>query len=216
MLSRLDHGSAITLRHELLEAVQSKFKAPRDDLVWPTFASRPSRPSQVEPNEDILDDEDRPFWTGVVQRHQVGTLYELDAAIPMPANWSVVSITVTEDLTKLFVTRHRTGHAPLVFSLPLDRHGRRDDGEEDFSFTDAIDELQNIIARCEETGKSAKDVDGKEGRAAWWTERRDLDKRMAELLGNVEFCWLGAFKVCFFCLNLPRQLVGLTGVSCGL
>ncbi|CDZ96287.1 Regulator of spindle pole body duplication [Phaffia rhodozyma] len=194
----LDHNSSTTLRHELLEAIQSKSKAPRDDLVWPVFVeSSTSSAAALKTKNEPFQDEDDIYWSQVARRYQDEPLYELDLSIPLPTNWSVINISVTEDLTKLFVTRHRTGLSPLVFSLPLDRHGKREDEEEHFSFTDAIEELEDIVNQSKETGKQAKEIEEREGRAAWWAMRRDLDKRMEELLGNLEFCWLGAFKSIF-------------------
>lgn len=113
----------------------------------------------------------------------------------MPPDWSVVTINVTDDQSTLFISRHRQGSEPLVFCLPLDRQGRRDGDDETFTFLNAKEELEEIISMSNDGAKNAKGVEGKEGRAAWWAERRDLDKRMEELLSNIEFCWLGAFKV---------------------
>ena len=37
--------------------------------------------------------------------------------------------------------------------------------------------------------------DDNEARAAWWRRRAELDARLKNLLGNIEFCWFGVFKV---------------------
>ena len=34
-----------------------------------------------------------------------------------------------------------------------------------------------------------------QAKIAWWDSRKQLDQRMKDLVENIEFCWLGAFKV---------------------
>ena len=45
--------------------------------------------------------------------------------------------------------------------------------------------------------------DDRDAKAAWWAERKQLDLRMKGLVENIEFCWLGAFKVCLFSSTTP-------------
>lgn len=85
-----------------------------------------------------------------------------------------------------------------MFCLPL--KGRREsEDDEQLGFEDALDELREIIQASDEVTRSAVHLDKncKRARAKWWAERSALDKRMKELLDNIEFCWLGAFKVGF-------------------
>jgi separase len=48
-----------------------------------------------------------------------------------------------------------------------------------------------------ENGKRATQIanQSKSIRSEWWAERSALDERLKILLENIEFCWLGAFKV---------------------
>ena len=209
-------SAAITLQRELIEAIDCKFtNIDHDDLQWPpltpisitTLAEdrTPESPLARERREistDEASDSDdelplRTYWRAVKDKHAAngfiaGNISDLDT---LPPDWSVVSINVTEDRNTMFVSRHQRGHEPLVFCLPLDRQGRREGEEDLFTFDAASEELAEIIRCSDEGARSAKHVEGREGKAAWWAERKQLDKRMEELLGNMEFCWLGAFKV---------------------
>jgi len=116
----------------------------------------------------------------------------------LPANWTVVNIGVTEDKSTMFITRQRAGKEPLMFYLPL--KGRRENDEDQhLTFDDALRELREIISLSDEGTRQAVNVmsDDPEGRTAWWNARIALDKRLETLLEDIEFCWLGAFKVSF-------------------
>jgi separase len=114
----------------------------------------------------------------------------------LPDHWAVVSINVTEDRNTMFVSRHQKGRNPIVFTLPLDRQGKREGEEDDmFTFETAVEQMTAIINESNDNARSAKTVDSQAGRMAWWAKRHELDKRLQELLANLEYCWLGAFKV---------------------
>lgn len=100
----------------------------------------------------------------------------------------------------MFVSRQRPKAEPLVFCVPLERHNRHEDDDDDderFTYHDAVTELGNIIRESNEGTTRAQLVKGmdREAKAEWWATRAALDKRMQLLLDNIEFCWLGAFKV---------------------
>lgn len=140
-------------------------------------------------------------WQSVRSRHASlsfdGTdSFNLDT---IPSDWAVISINVTEDRNTMFISRHQKSHEPLVFCLPLDRQGRREGEEEEdiFTFEAASQELKDIIERSDQGSRVSKDVgNDKRAKIAWWDERYSLDRRMGELVSNMENCWLGAFKVC--------------------
>jgi separase len=192
-------NAAVTLHRELLEAIECKYaKVDHDDLKWPALTGNGSTSSVAEESDEDEDQPLRTHWEAVRDKHVSATVsaetYDLS---PLPVDWALVSINITEDRNTMFVSRHQRGHEPLVFCLPLDRQGRRE-GEEEadlFAFDTAVNELDDIIRCSNESARSAKGVDTKEGKVAWWAERRALDKRMEELLLNLEFVWLGPFKV---------------------
>ncbi|KAJ6525608.1 peptidase family C50-domain-containing protein [Mycena capillaripes] len=220
----LDVSTAITLSREMLEAIQHKFPSLTavDDLQWP-LASRSGSPisrtqstvpsrfprrnscgSELDVSDDEVDDDERSlqdYWESVRSKYQsqapdISTLSASQMS-GLPQNWTVVHISVTDDKSTLFVTRQYGGNAkttPLVFCVPL--RGRRDDEEDEhLTFEDALREFNDIVKLSDEGTRGAVHIkDDPEARSRWWKERTALDARMRELLENIEFCWLGAFK----------------------
>lgn len=141
---------------------------------------------------------DRDYWLRVAERHSY-TSASSDMQTPeardLPPNWTVVTINLSEDCGTLYLSRVQRDRPPLIFSLPLDRQGRREEEDETFTFAKALAELREIIQTSDAIAQDAKNIEGKEGRAGWWNKRKELDTRMKDLLANIEFCWLGAAKV---------------------
>lgn len=178
------------------------------DLEWPTLDGKSLKGNSRAPvtadqdaEEDVTTDPALvEYWNGVRSRHQIrsylspeGPSYDLSV---LPETWAIVSISVTEDRNTMFISRHQNGHDPLVFCLPLDRQSKREGEEEDvFTFDAGILELKTIIELSEECSKRSKLVQTEADKAEWWNTKWQLDERMKELINNVEFCWLGAFKV---------------------
>lgn len=138
------------------------------------------------------------YWQALAKKYQEQPYDSSNLAkpreIPLPANWTVVSISVTEDKNTMFVTRQCANKEPLIFYIPLKE--RRDSEDEEYlGFDDALAELREIIHLSDEGTKEAANVKSREARAGWWANRSALDTRMKQLLDNIEFCWLGAFKV---------------------
>jgi separase len=230
----LDVSTAITLSREMLEAIQHKFPALTmvDDLQWPLvsrsgspisqtqstvpsrFARRDSFGSELDVSDDEVDDEGslQDYWESVRTKYQsqapdISTLSASQMS-GLPQNWTVVHISVTDDKSTLFVTRQHGGNAkaaPLVFCVPL-RGRREDDEDEHLTFEDALREFKDIVKLSDEGTRGAVHIkDDSEARARWWKERTALDTRMRELLENIEFCWLGAFKVSWVLLVFHRR-----------
>lgn len=192
MLAPADLGVAVSLRREMADAVEQKLDRAnrRDDLTWPTIDFSPASASHDD-NQRLLTARER---------------YRLEAAEPilteqplstlLSPTWSVLTLHLTPEHDSLIISRHRHAEEPIVFKLPLDRLARREGEEESaLTFDVAIAELQDIVERNNAGAQNAKLVDGKEQRAAWWAERKELDQRLGDLLQTVEDAWLGAFKV---------------------
>jgi len=223
----LDASSALTLRNEMLEAIQQKFPAlGRDDLAWPSMAedgsTLPTSRTGRRGFDYSSDDEEmngsaslKAYWDSVRRRYQS---YHLNAETllsssssaiaELPSHWTVVHITVTEDKNTLFISRQRGGSPPkepLIFCVPLKgrRDGPGDEDDQHLTFEDAVRELEEIVRLSNETTKVAASIkDDPAARSKWWKERGALDTRLKELLENIEFCWLGAFKVCLGSFSL--------------
>jgi separase len=179
-------------------------------VEWPTLDGsflrngQTTRELDAEAEEDVTTDAALvTFWEDVRTRHQArsflspdGPSYDLSV---LPKTWAIISISVTEDRNTMFISRHQNGHDPLVFCLPLDRQSKREGEEEDvFTFDAGIIELKEIIRLSEECSAAGAGVNTTEGKAAWWATKRALDERLKQMIDNVEFCWLGAFKVGLF------------------
>ncbi|KAF7305053.1 Cysteine peptidase C50 [Mycena kentingensis (nom. inval.)] len=218
----LDVSSAITLSREMLEAVQHKFPPPNmvDDLEWP-LASRQGTPivrekrlapprrnlgfdSDIEVSDDEPDEDEQAlqdYWEYIRAKYQgqapdISTMSASQMA-GIPRNWTVIHIGVTDDRSTLFVTRQYgddTATNPLVFCVPL-KDRREGEQSDHLTFDDAMREFDDIIRLSDEGTRSAINVKDKpEARSLWWKERTALDLRLRELLENIEYCWLGAFK----------------------
>lgn len=146
------------------------------------------------------------YWKTVQARYQA-KLLDKDTlrgsrTESLPSNWTIIHVTLMDDKSTLLLSRQECGEdaaEPLLFCVPL--KGRRDNGtgdeEEHLSFDDAVAEFNEIIRLSNESTKAAVHVkaDDDEARSNWWKGRHELDTRLKELLENIEFCWLGAFKV---------------------
>lgn len=202
-----DGSSAVTLGREMLEAIRSKFPdTSHDDLVWPILSPNgsalpPPIPAKFQNNKDEpnFDGECHEYWKAVSEHHSAAKfdpeLLSRSTAERLPHKWTVVSISVSEDRRTIFVSRRRPHRQPLLFSIPLE--GRREGEEEAITFQGALEEFEEIIRLSDETTRSAEQVTktDRRQRCNWWAERTKLDTRLRELLENIEFCWLGAFKV---------------------
>lgn len=194
-------NAAISLQREMVETIDIKLAGADGDvvMVWPSLSAKESDDS-ADGSSDEEEMERRELhrdWKRMRGRHatQSAVPEPIDLA-PLPPNWAVVSISVTDDRNTLFITRHQNGHQPIVFCIPLDRQGRREneDDEDIFSFDRAVGELQDIIAQNDDSGKVAKTVVLQEAKVAWWQHRIELDARLGRLLQSIEQVWLGAFK----------------------
>jgi separase len=205
------------LKQELLQCIDDKFDSSvSDDLLWQNMSvtGSPVRPSTVRKGALVFTDSDddidesseisnsslKTYWGIVRDRLKSEACDAMSLATShvdsLPHHWTVVSISVTQDRSTLIVSRRRPSHKPLIVYLPLSRQDRRDDSDQDkFTWEMAKEELSSIIAASDETSKNARAAIETEHRRAWWAERSMLDERLKTFLENVEYCWLGVFKV---------------------
>ncbi|KAF8623833.1 hypothetical protein AX15_006159 [Amanita polypyramis BW_CC] len=218
----LDASSAVTLHREMLEAVHHKFLDLRflDDLEWPLITpegkplprptKKPDRSifgtSDGENDDDWNEKEANSYWDYIRQKYQ-SQVYDpksISSCLEgeLPPNWTAVHISVASDKSTLFISRQRglNGESsPLIFCVPLkDRrdNGAGDEDETHLTLDGALGELREIVSLSDLGTRAAAHIDARDelARTNWWKERRDLDRRLKELLNNIEFCWLGAFK----------------------
>lgn len=206
----LDKSCALTLHREMLELLDSKLFGKSDDLVWPSSNLRLVATSDAESGRVTEDDKaHEPLSPGDKNMESVALQRRFDCFSVMEANtgrtltqnlpegWSVVTINLTDDQNTLFISRQQGNREPLVFAVALNRQCKKEDDEdEQFTFEAATSELRNIIQSSDDTARNAKNIDTRDGRIEWWNTRKALDKRLESLLREIEYSWLGAFKVC--------------------
>ncbi|KAL5522623.1 hypothetical protein ACEPAG_8640 [Sanghuangporus baumii] len=221
----LDMACSITVRRELMDAISFKIPDPlaQDDMRWPSEGSPSTRRRRVEPRgrgifDDLSDDDDgehsfndnklREYWDYVLKKHQSETFVQAENVKSeidnLPEHWMVLTISLTNDKSALLLSRQRPKKEPMVFCVPL--KGRQDDDEDGhFNFDNAIAELSDIIRLSDDGARGACQIksDDKEAKVAWWASRKQLDQRMKDLVENIEFCWLGAFKTI---LSQPKRV----------
>jgi separase len=116
----------------------------------------------------------------------------------VPHNWSVISVSLSDNHHDLCITKFRAGHSPFILRLPLERANSRDADSEIFNFEHGKEEMMEIIRLANETSHSAsRDFSVKGAKTAWWAEREALDGRLKDLLATIETTWLGGFKGIF-------------------
>ena len=214
---------SITLQREIVEIIDLKFKVvDQDDIDWAkaikqrTPHTSPSRKESKSPvaclgNDSmeadlpLLGREDayqrdihmRLYWDTLKAKYSSVDLLRPQDLSSLPPDWVVVSINVTDDRNTMFISRQQANQEPLVFTLPLDRQGKREGEAEgdSFTFDVGVEQFATIIKESDESSRNTKSIITSEAISNWWNKRYELDARMKELLATIEFCWLGAFKV---------------------
>ncbi|RMX74432.1 hypothetical protein D0869_12600 [Hortaea werneckii] len=117
----------------------------------------------------------------------------------LPKPWTCVSMSLSHDCSELYVARYRAGQSPLIVRLPFSRRSPEDDDddEEDFGYHKGKAELQDIIEASNYTCHNTNGGEAKAAKRNWWSEREALDKRLHELLINMENIWFGGFRGVF-------------------
>jgi separase len=149
-----------------------------DDLLWPTKAISELKRSGNGPPHDMLR-------------------FQKDYVDIIPPTWTVISMSLSESRQALYLTKMQAGQTPFILRLPIARNNSRDVDEQVFDFGQGKAELHDIIDQANYSAHSARELSGREAKAAWWGEREALDKRLRELLENIEKVWLGGFKGIF-------------------
>ncbi|PWY90721.1 separin [Aspergillus heteromorphus CBS 117.55] len=114
----------------------------------------------------------------------------------LPENWNVLSLSLSADCTEFVVSRLQKGRSPFLLRLPLKR-GNADEEEEQFTFEDGKEEMQELIRLANESAHAAKHQTDRQMKKDWWKNREALDRRMGNLLENVENVWFGGFRGIF-------------------
>ncbi|KAF9243997.1 hypothetical protein DTO027I6_7469 [Penicillium roqueforti] len=145
-----------------------------DPLLWPT-----SFPSAVELDNDLCSN------------------FTRDYVDILPETWNVLSLSLSADHTEFVVSRLQKDRSPFLLRLPLHRGNSEDDDEEQFTFEDGKEEMQELIKLANESAHAAKAQTDKLSKKEWWKTREALDRRMENVLQNIENIWFGGFRGVF-------------------
>ncbi|KAF7712215.1 Separin [Penicillium ucsense] len=115
----------------------------------------------------------------------------------LPENWNVLSLSLSADGSEFYVSRLQRNRSPFLLRLPLRRGNSEEDEEEQFTFEDGKEEMQELIKLANQSAHAAKAQTTKQMKKEWWKNREDLDRRMESLLQNVENVWFGGFRGIF-------------------
>jgi len=147
--------------------------------------SWPSPPACISPNRSIT-----------------AAAFQAEFVDILPKSWTAVSLCLNEDASELYIARYCFGETPLVLRLPFSRHKSEDLDEEAFDYFRGKAELREIVELSNYTCHNSGGLDIKGAKTKWWNEREALDRRMHELLINIENIWIGGFKG----VLSPRQI----------
>ncbi|PLB46005.1 putative separin [Aspergillus steynii IBT 23096] len=115
----------------------------------------------------------------------------------LPASWNVLSLSLSADCSEFIVSRLHRDRSPFLLRLPLKRGNSEDDEEEQFTFEDGREEMQELIKLANESAHAAKAQTDRQAKKDWWKNREALDARMENLLQNIENVWFGGFRGIF-------------------
>ncbi|KAH8782930.1 separin [Diaporthe sp. PMI_573] len=168
----------LTWRREY-NALLTEKNSGRNGLEWPEDIRSPeTRRASLSPVVDIYK----------FQREYIDII---------PQEWSVISISLSDNKHDLCISKLRAGQSPFVIRLPLERASSRDADSDVFDFQQGRTELLDLIKQANETCHTKRDFSVKGAKTAWWVERQALDVRLGELLERIEQVWLGGFKGIF-------------------
>ena len=115
----------------------------------------------------------------------------------LPGNWNVLSLSLSADMTEFVVSRLQKDRSPFLLRLPLRRGNSDDDDDEQFTYEDGKEEMQELIKLANQSAHAAKAQTDKASKKEWWKTREALDRRMENLLQNIENVWFGGFRGVF-------------------
>ncbi|CAK7197429.1 separin protein [Sporothrix eucalyptigena] len=182
------------------KAMLTKQDIAGDASWWPAVAPAVTPAvSDISPVGSLKDSPRRPSFTGgALKTADINiSRFQRDYIDIIPKDWSVVSMTLSENKHDLCITKLQAGQSPFVIRLPLERAISRDADNEVFNYQQGRAELLDIVQAINASCHDARDMTLKGAKSSWWTEREAVDNRMKELLDNVEQIWLGGFRGIF-------------------
>ncbi|OJJ44901.1 hypothetical protein ASPZODRAFT_160438 [Penicilliopsis zonata CBS 506.65] len=170
----------------------------------------------IEIDKQLADFSDPLLWvnsqaTGTQADTNISADFNQKYIEILPENWNVLSLSLSADRSEFVVSKLCKGRSPFLLRLPLKR-GNSEDGdeeeEEQFLFSDGREEMQEIIKLANKSAHDAKAQTDKQSKKEWWKIRESVDRRLENLLENIENVWFGGFRGVFS--PAPLQTVHLS------
>lgn len=114
-----------------------------------------------------------------------------------PNRFNVISIDYCSVTGSLLVSKIETfSDRKVHLRMPLNRAYTRDLDSKTLSFEQATKELSDIItaSNASTSIEVTSSINTREQRKEWWQTRHELDRRLRELLQNIEDCWFNGMK----------------------
>lgn len=160
------------------KALLSEKSSGRHGLEWPEeIRSAETRRTSLSPTVDM-------------------TKFQREYIDIIPEEWSVISVSLSDNKHDLCISKLQAGQSPFVIRLPLERATSRDADNEVFNFQEGQAKMREFIKQANTTCHD-KDFSVKGAGTAWWAARSALDTQLKELLKKIESIWLGGFKGIF-------------------
>lgn len=124
----------------------------------------------------------------------------------LPTNWQVLTVDYVLPTNSLVIVRYDSRfNAPLFVNISLD--GKR----EQVSYKSILASLQSIIEDSDKTTsiEVTQNINTYEEKSQWWDTRRSLDKKLENLLTDIDVEWLGGFNSLFQFKNVSMADIKL-------
>lgn len=138
-------------------------------------------------------------WPIVCENINDSDVNVTECDINLPYEWNVLSMKISANHKDFLITRIRSGETPLTLRLPLNRSNSEDVDDEEgcFGFDKGKAEMREIIRLANESAHDSRVRTDRASKREWWTNREVLDKRLKDLLQNIESLWFGGFRGIF-------------------
>ncbi|OZJ05791.1 hypothetical protein BZG36_01275 [Bifiguratus adelaidae] len=109
----------------------------------------------------------------------------------LPRHWSICCISVDVEHEELYISRLKAYKTPITCRLRLSRYDKTGACNR---FVEVTEEFTSIISESSTTTQKQSYRMTDEEKTQWWTQRRALDRRLQDLVMDLERSWLGGYK----------------------
>ena len=156
------------------------------------------------------------IWSGTVDSSGLDEEFIVDPDLSafqsdyvdiIPANWTVISVSLSGTREELRVSKLRRGQSPFLLDIPLVRQSCSASIDKEVTFDKVKEELAEVIGLASSSTRCATDMTRKGAKSQWWKARQALDARLKNLVFIIEKVWLGGFKGILSQVVPPQDLL---------